>query len=91
MKHILEYLKMVKGFSNSTYMGLNNRFESLKNKLSQKKDINMVLKIWEEDGIEAAMQFYYYGRRIAKTLRPTDADFGLDHMDLSDFQESDFV
>jgi len=87
----LEYLKMVKGFSNSTYMGLNNRFESLKNKLSQKKDINMVLKIWEEDGIEAAMQFYYYGRRIAKTLRPTDADFGLDHMDLSDFQESDFV
>ncbi len=51
----------------------------------------MVLKIWEEDGIEAAMQFYYYGRRIAKTLRPTDADFGLDHMDLSDFQESDFV
>jgi hypothetical protein len=72
-------------------MGLNNRFESLKNKLSQKKDINMVLKIWEEDGIDAAMQFYYYGQRIAKTIRSTEEDFGLDNLDLSDFQETDFV
>ena len=86
----LEYLKMVKGFNNSTYLGLNNRFEILKVKLSQKKDIKMVLQIWEEKGIEAAMQFYYYGQLNTNPSSISDADFGLDDIDWSKFKESDF-
>jgi len=85
----LEYLKMIKGFNNSTFLGLNNRFEILKGKLSQKKDIKMVLKIWEEKGIEAAMQFYYYGQLNTKPSRISEEDFGIDNTDWSDFQETD--
>ncbi len=85
----LEYLKMIKGFNNSTYLGLNNRFEILKVKLSQKKDIKMVLKLWEEKGIEAAMQFYYYGQLNTNPSSISEADFRLDNTDWSEFKESD--
>jgi len=49
----------------------------------------MVLKIWEEKGIEAAMQFYYYGQLNTKPSRISEEDFGIDNTDWSDFQETD--
>jgi len=54
----LEYLKMVKGSKNSTYLKLNERFEKL---ISQAKPsfITFALNIWEREGIEKAMEYYY--------------------------------
>jgi retron-type reverse transcriptase len=54
----LEYLKMVKGNNNPTYLKLKERFE----KLTQQESSNIVrstLDIWEKEGIEKAMEFYY--------------------------------
>ena len=52
----LEYLKIVKGENDSTYMELRKRFE----KLTEKRNpINEILDIWEKDGIEKAMLKYY--------------------------------
>lgn len=52
----LEYLKMVKGEKSSTYINLNERFKRLS---SEKNPLNEVLSIWEKQGIEKAMEFYY--------------------------------
>ena len=54
----LEFLKMVKGSNNSTYLKLKERYEKL---VSQKKPsfITSILNIWEKDGIEKAMEYYY--------------------------------
>jgi hypothetical protein len=54
----LEYLKMVKGNDNSTYLKLKERFE----KLTQQESSNIVrstLDMWGKEGIEKAMKFYY--------------------------------
>jgi len=60
----LEFLKMVKGYDNPTYLKLNERFEKL---VSQTKSsfITSILDIWERDGIEKAMEHYY------KIITPT--------------------
>lgn len=52
----LNYLKMVKGGDNSTYLNLKKRFEklSLKN-----RSIDQILDIWEKDGIDKAMSKFY--------------------------------
>lgn len=52
----LNYLKMVKGDSNNLYLKLRDRFNKLTNKESF---ISKVLAIWETNGIESAMEFYY--------------------------------
>jgi len=52
----LEYLKMVKGEKNAVYLNL---FERIKKLSSQKNPLNEVLSIWEKQGIEKAMEFYY--------------------------------
>ena len=52
----LEYLKMVKGAKNSTYVLLKTRYDALVGGGSA--DINAMLDIWEEEGIEAAMHTY---------------------------------
>ena len=52
----LEFLKMVKGEKDPTYIGLRKRFEKLTEKSNP---INEILDIWEKDGIEKAMQKYY--------------------------------
>ncbi|WP_064967251.1 reverse transcriptase family protein [Tenacibaculum ovolyticum] len=52
----LEYLKMVKGASNSTYISLNLRFEKLSNKNNH---IDRVLEEWERNGINKAILEYY--------------------------------
>lgn len=52
----LNYLKMVKGGDNELYLKLRERF----NKLSAKYNfIEKVIHIWENNGIEAAMDLYY--------------------------------
>ena len=51
----LEYLKMVKGFENATYLSLNKRFEKL---LGVIDPIDRVLNEWENNGLESAMEIY---------------------------------
>ena len=52
----LEYLKMVKGGEDGTYMGLKGRFDKL---IGLVDPINMVLSLWETDGIDKAMNIFY--------------------------------
>ncbi len=52
----LEYLKMVKGYDNSTYRKLKKRFDELTVKGGP---IGQVLEIWEKEGIEKAMECFY--------------------------------
>jgi retron-type reverse transcriptase len=53
----LEYLKMVKGNSNSTYLSLNKRFEQLN---GYKSPLEIILSAWENNGIESAMKIYNF-------------------------------
>jgi RNA-directed DNA polymerase len=52
----LEYLKMVKGEKNSLYLGLAERLKKLS---YQANPLSEVLSIWEKQGIEKAMEYYY--------------------------------
>jgi hypothetical protein len=52
----LDYLKMVKGAENELYLKLKSRFELL---IGFEDPINQVLNVWENDGIEKAMDYYY--------------------------------
>ncbi len=54
----LEYLKMVKGYNNSTYLKLNKRYEALVNGV-EITQVETTLDIWESQGIDEAMNFYY--------------------------------
>lgn len=53
----LEYLKMVKGSKNSTYMRLKHRFDILCEK-AVNFDNNRLLELWETNGIDAAMRYF---------------------------------
>lgn len=62
----LEYLGMVKGHDNSTYKAFQNRYI----KLVQKDDeLDDILKLWEGEGINAAMHKYYGNHGELKTER----------------------
>ncbi len=52
----LDYLKMVKGDKNPLYLKLKERFNSLS---SETNPLHEVLKAWETEGIERAMELYY--------------------------------
>ncbi|HRO09002.1 MAG TPA: reverse transcriptase family protein [Saprospiraceae bacterium] len=52
----LEFLKMVKGVNDRTYIKLKNRYDKLTEKDSP---INQLLDIWDTDGIDQAMSIYY--------------------------------
>jgi RNA-directed DNA polymerase len=52
----LDYLKMVKGADNELYLKLKSRFNLL---IGFEDPIKQVLNVWETDGIEQAMEFYY--------------------------------
>lgn len=52
----LLYLKMVKGSQDDTYLKLKTRFDNLMN---VENSINSILDIWENQGIERAMEVYY--------------------------------
>ncbi|WP_418637409.1 reverse transcriptase domain-containing protein [Winogradskyella sp.] len=51
----LDYLKMVKGGSDSTYLKLRHRFDLL---ISKDSDIEKLLTIWEHEGINEAITLY---------------------------------
>jgi RNA-directed DNA polymerase len=53
----LEYLKMVKGFENTTYLSLNKRFNRLCGYINP---LDLVLSEWENKGIESAMNIYNF-------------------------------
>lgn len=55
----LNYLKMVKGEDNSTYLGLKERLEKLS---LRNKSTDQILDTWEKEGIEAAMAKFYVDR-----------------------------
>lgn len=52
----LDYLKMVKGEQNPLYLKLKDRFSKL---TFETNSVNRLLNIWEKEGIEKAMDFYY--------------------------------
>lgn len=52
----LLYLKMVKGVNDTTYIKLRDRFEKL---VDSKASILEILNIWENEGIEKAMDVFY--------------------------------
>lgn len=52
----LEYLKMIKGSNNEMYLKLKRRFDLL---IGFEDPITRLLNVWEADGIEKAMDFYY--------------------------------
>ncbi|RZK10340.1 MAG: RNA-directed DNA polymerase, partial [Flavobacterium sp.] len=52
----LDYLKMVKGFSNASYINLKARFDNL---IGYQNTMDRVLSIWENGGIEKAMNVFY--------------------------------
>jgi hypothetical protein len=52
----LQYLKMVKGDKDETYLKLKERFDTLYGKISP---INSILDIWENEGIDKAMEVFY--------------------------------
>lgn len=51
----LNYLSMVKGTENSTYLKLKERFDKLS---SNYLDVENILAVWEENGIDEAMDLY---------------------------------
>ncbi|MBP1163487.1 hypothetical protein JOE44_000371 [Chryseobacterium sp. PvR013] len=52
----LNYLKMIKGESNSTYQSLRERFNRLSIKNAK---MNKILDLWEFESIEKAIEYYY--------------------------------
>lgn len=52
----LEFLKMVKGTHDSTYLGLKVRFDKLE---GSNEPIDQLLDVWEKEGIDKAMELYY--------------------------------
>lgn len=62
----LNYLKMIKGESDSTYLGLKKRLEklSLRNKAT-----DLIIDTWEQDGINKAMTIFYANKGFVKNNR----------------------
>jgi RNA-directed DNA polymerase len=72
----LEYLKMVKGANNSTYLSLNKRFEKLN---GYKSPLDIVLSEWENNGIESAMKIYKFkdNAAVKETVKFTKITYKL--------------
>lgn len=68
LKGKLLYLRMVKGEDDSTYKKLRKRFDKLRR---ADEPVQTVLNIWEQDGVEVAMK-YYYKRFNTKPVRKPD-------------------
>ena len=60
----LLYLKMVKGLESKMYQTLKGRFDKLVSE-PDRKFLNDVIDIWETNGIEAAMLYYY--KNVSRT------------------------
>lgn len=66
----LQFLKMVKGSDDSTYIALKKRYDKL---VEANDPITIILDIWEKEGIESAILQYRY-RNIKYTV--ADQTFG---------------
>lgn len=80
----LNYLKMVKGDSNDLYLRLRDRFNKLTNKESF---ISKVLAIWESNGIESAMEFYY-SKNGEHPINNSNTDIEFNQFDISMFLDN---
>lgn len=54
----LNYLKMVVGANNPTYVKLAERFDKLQNCLAPGVNVSAILDIWESEGIDKALETY---------------------------------
>ena len=52
----INYLKMVKGENNDLYLKIKERFDMLNVKTNT---LSLILDIWEDEGIETAMNHFY--------------------------------
>ena len=79
----LNYLKMVKGEDDSTYLKLKNRFTQLKDK-NECFSLSEIITIWEKFGIEEAMSSYYSKDFILKPIN-TYKKLIIDQINFDDF------
>lgn len=73
----LLYLKMVKGENDGTYLKLKERFDDL---VESNLDITQILDLWENKGIEKAMEAFYTDKKTngkVATNAELDEMFGL--------------
>ena len=54
----LNYMKMIVGSDNASYIKLAERFKKLQKGLEPSINVTAILDIWENDGIEKAMEMY---------------------------------
>lgn len=67
----LEYLKMVKGEKDATYWKLRSRFDKLMSKSSEEEKI---LRIWENEGIEKAMELVNGSPKVNRTIKRVNVE-----------------
>lgn len=70
----LQYLKMVKGDKDGTYLKLKERFDALYIVTSP---LNSILDIWENEGIDKAMEVFYLEKvtkKVVKNASNTELD-----------------
>ena len=54
----LNYMKMIVGADNASYMKLSERFKKLQKEFEPGINVTAILDVWENDGIEKAMERY---------------------------------
>ena len=64
----LDYLRMIKGDDDGTYLKLKERFDALVNGVTVDRSISAVLDVWEKEGIDAAMEKYYSSKNSALSI-----------------------
>ncbi len=77
----LNYLKMVRGSNNALYLKLKSRFDKLTLKQSF---ISKVLDVWEENGIDSAMNLYY-SKNGEQSYSNANVDIELTPFDIHQF------
>jgi len=71
----LDYLKMVKGAENELYLKLRKRFNKL---TSRYNFIEKVINVWENEGVEKAMDLYYLKNN--NSVNQVIGDIGFDEV-----------
>ena len=81
----LLYLKMVKGENDGTYMKLKERFENLlaNSTTINSISVNLILDIWEKEGIEKAMEVFYATKPSKAETKMVDSN----NLDGSSFED----
>lgn len=82
----LDYLKMVKGADNELYLNLRKRYIKLTSKYSF---IENIINVWENEGVEKAMDIYY-SKNINLVNQVTD-EINFDDLFLNDSDDFDEI